>query len=182
MKFYLAISFFGVCLWTGSALAEMWPHTDAGSETPNQAFMDALVRDCFDAAERRPAKEACSGKWAEQCMDAQENWGHSMIGMTLCTRAEATAWEKLVEREFLTTRDVLQQADERDQEPATVDLPYRAPSLLKTYRAWQLYTEAKCLSEYLTWRGGTLAKLAGAKCQLASAAEHALFLWSLRQP
>ena len=92
MKLRLAISVIGVWLCAGSALAEMWLRTDEGSETPNQAYTDTLVSNCFDAAERRLAKEACAGKLAVQCMDAKENWGHSTIRMTLCKMAESHAW------------------------------------------------------------------------------------------
>jgi len=164
------------------ALADILKLSEAGEKTPNQPDIDAGVAQCFKTADRRAAKASCVGQLSDRCMEADQNWGHTTLGMTLCKMAETTAWSKIIETELALTLDDFEQADSFDKENADIDLPYRAPSLQETHAIWQSYKTAKCRSEYLTWRGGTLAKIAGANCDLNMTADHAVFLWSLRQP
>ncbi|MBT6506746.1 MAG: DUF1311 domain-containing protein [Marinovum sp.] len=182
MRHIFAITIAILWLAGQGARADILTLSEAGKKTPNQMHIDAIVAQCFETADRRSAKAACAGRASDLCMDADQNWGHTTLGMMLCKMAETTAWSKIVGTELALTLDDFEKADSFDRENAHIDLPYRVPSLKETHASWQTYKTAKCQSEYLTWRGGTLAKIAGANCDLNMTADHALFLWSLRQP
>ena len=182
MRQVFAITIAIIWLLGQGALADILKLSEAGNMAPNQLHIDAGVAQCFEAADRRGSKASCVGVLSDRCMDADQNWGHTTLGMMLCKMAETTAWSKIVETELALTLDDFEQADSFDRENADIDLPYRAPSLRETQASWQNYKTARCRTEYLTWRGGTLAKIAGANCDLNMTADHAVFLWSLRQP
>ena len=182
MKQVFAITIAIIWLMGQAAVADILSLSETGEKTPNQPYIDAGVAQCFETAGRREEKASCVGRLSDRCMDADQNWGHTTLGMMLCKMAETTAWSKIVETELALTLDDFKDADSFDRENAHIDLPYRVPSLKETQASWQNYKTAKCRTEYLTWRGGTLAKITGANCDLKMTADHAVFLWSLRQP
>ena len=96
--------------------------------------------------------------------------------------AETTACLKIVETELAFTLDDFEQADNLERKNMHIDLPYRVSSLKETYSGWQQYKTAKRQTEYLTCRGGKLAKIASANCDLNVTVDHAVFVWSLGQP
>lgn len=136
-----------------------------------------LLRSCLDAAGTRADAQACAGAWARDCMAAEG--GGTTLGMVDCARAEAAAWDALLNETWadlvlLARRRALLEA-EAGAEPG----PHEA-MLREAQRAWLAFRDADCEQEYALWGEGSMRSVAGAFCTLDRTATRVLELRAKR--
>lgn len=144
-----------------------------------QVFADDLEA-CFFTSDTVELQRACIGDMAENCMDAEEG-GHSTLGMSMCSSAEADVWDGLLNREYRETMARAKAADEDDL-AYFPEFANRAKALLEAQRAWIAYRDAECGLAYALWGSGSMRHIAGAGCIMDMTAERAIELRALREP
>ncbi len=143
-----------------------------------QIFADDLEA-CFFTSDTVELQRDCVGDMATNCMDAEEG-GHSTLGMSMCSNAEAEVWDRLLNQEYKATMAWAKSmdADEREVFP---EFANRATALRDTQRAWIPFRDAECAMAYATWGAGSMRHIAGTSCMMDMTAERTIELRSMRE-
>lgn len=131
--------------------------TMAGAQTIETQTVNA----CFAGAGPGDITASCIGYAARVCSEADN---HATVSVIECNRAELSAWDAILNRQYGVVRDQLGARD-----------PALSEALLGAQRAWLAYRDAEC--------GLRAARVAGsyrniilASCLLDETAERALEL------
>jgi len=153
-------------LATGPALAQSGPTYDAKG-------LATCLADAGTGADAGPARHACIGRAAAQCMASPG--GDTTAGMVECLDHEARDWDRLLNDRY---RQVLQAAKAADAGLAGLGSAAApaAPALQEAQRTWITFRDASCRYESLRFQGGTAGGPAAGDCVLRLTAEQALRL------
>ncbi len=150
----------------------------SSSATENEVAAYGSVLDaCYSAAETDVALSACIGQMSNACMDGQEG-GHTTLGMSSCTNAEAQVWDKYLNIEYKATMEGLKAMD-ADEAVYFPEYAKRLESLRTAQRAWIGFRDAECGLAYAMWGSGSMRSIAWASCQLDMTAERVIELRGL---
>jgi uncharacterized protein YecT (DUF1311 family) len=138
-----------------------------------------VLEACYAEAATSEERAACIGQMSSVCMDTEEG-GHSTLGMVSCLSAEADAWDRWLNTEYVTARAG---ADAVDIEEAKFfpEFARRAETLLAAQRAWIVFRDAECDLAYAEWGSGSMRNIAYADCRLQMTAERTLRLRAMRE-
>ncbi len=134
---------------------------------PNAAY--ALIAECLASAEDA---SDCRSAAISACLAYAGN--ETTAGAYECGRAAAEAWRRLMMDYYAAAETLL-------LPNATENLGPTPAELAAAQEAWEAYAAAACGVEYDLYRGGTLAKVAGAECQRRLRAARALELKALSE-
>lgn len=119
----------------------------------------------------------CIGQMAEACMSGEDG-GETTLGMTMCTMAEAQAWDAYLNREYQDTLAGLQAMD-RDEAAYFPEFAKRVDTLRTAQRAWIAFRDAECGLAYAMWGSGSMRNIAASACQLDMTAARTIELRNL---
>ena len=139
----------------------------------------ALLRQCYDDADRANAKAQCLGAMSRACMSEEEG-GETTLGMSRCHYGEELVWDEFLNAEYRRTRRMMRtlDADESENFP---EFAAREASLLEAQRAWIRYRDASCAFAYAQWGAGSMRHIAGTECAMRLTAERTIELVRIRE-
>ncbi|MCF3972141.1 lysozyme inhibitor LprI family protein [Paracoccus salsus] len=140
------------------------PVMAAAQEAPLDS---GAVSACFDATPRGQTDPACIGQPADACQMSHEQ-PQTTLAISQCLMAEAAAWDRLLNREYMARR-----ADH-------ADAPELAELLLQAQRGWIAMRDADCSLAYDQFGGGSMRLISGADCRLRHTAWRSLQLRDMR--
>ena len=132
---------------------------------------------CYASANADGSHASCIGMLSTSCMDNEEG-GHSTLGMTFCTLAEAQVWDKYLNIEYQQTMAALKQMD-ADTAVHFPEFANRAETLRDAQRAWITFRDAECGLAYAMWGSGSMRNIASASCRLDMIAKRTIELREL---
>lgn len=151
----------------------------ANAQEEGREWMLEDLRSCYYAADNSIDKQACVFVVSEACQ-ATEEGGYSTLGMSICNRDEAAAWDVLLNEEYRATMAAFEPLDAEDAE-YTPGLDTRVDTLRAAQRAWITFRDAECLNEYALWGSGSMRSIIGTACILNETAERTIELWAKRE-
>lgn len=134
----------------------------------------AVLETCLEAKDDPVGARACIGVVAGPCLDASPAGG-TVAGVTVCTRAEAAAWEAILDATYgelvLASRSVA----EFDIE-AGLPVGHREETLRAAERAWIAFRDADCAHAVAALGRTGEAATTAAWCRLEHDAQRTLVL------
>ncbi len=123
-----------------------------------------ILETCYAAATADGSHANCVGVLSKACMDGEEG-GHSTLGMTFCTLAEAQVWDRYLNLEYKQSMAALRDMD-ADTAVHFPEFANRAETLRDAQRAWITFRDAECGLAYAMWGSGSMRNVASASCRL----------------
>lgn len=154
------------------------PAVALAQEEGHEWMLDDL-RACFVNAETYEDSKACMFTVSDACQAGEEG-GYSTLGMSMCNRDEADAWDVLLNEEYKKTMAVFAELD-ADDAVYFPNLDKRVDTLRAAQRAWIAYRDAECLNEYALWGSGSMRHIIYTGCILEETAERTIELRAKRE-
>lgn len=151
------------------------PNLSQATET-EMARYGTILDTCYASASDEGLSD-CIGEAAEACM-TREDGGETTLGMTMCTMAEARAWDIHLNREYQDALSGLEAMD-RDEAEYFPEFAKRVENLRAAQRAWITFRDAECGLAYAMWGSGSMRNIAASTCQLEMTAARTIELRNL---
>ena len=123
---------------------------------------DAL-ESCMVTAWPRDVLALCIGLVANPCQQAPE--GNTTLGMNQCLAREADAWDAVLNRQWPKLTAHSREVDAANKTDGLA-LDTAAETLLSAQRAWIVFRDAECRSNYAIWGMGSFRTVAHSACRL----------------
>ena len=129
---------------------------------PLQDNADAL-ESCIVTVWPRDVLTLCTGIISDPCQQAPG--GETTRGMTQCLAAEADAWDTALNRQWPKLLTRAGEVDAANQQEGLA-LDSAAATLRGAQRAWMVFRDAECRSNYANWGAGSFRSVAHSACRL----------------
>jgi uncharacterized protein YecT (DUF1311 family) len=123
---------------------------------------DALEA-CVATAWPRDVLALCTGTIADPCQAAPG--GETTLGMNQCLAREADAWDTVLNRQWPKLMTRAREVDAANQTEGLA-LDSAAETLRAAQRAWIVFRDAECRSNYASWGAGSFRTVAHSACRL----------------
>lgn len=126
-----------------------------------------LLEGCVETAWPRDVLALCTGTIADPCQMAPG--GDTTSGMDQCLSREADAWDAVLNRqwpELMTRAAEVDAAGQVAGQTGGLALDSAAETLRGAQRAWIVFRDAECRSNYASWGGGSFRAVAHSACRL----------------
>jgi len=121
------------------------------------------IETCVANTWPRDVLALCTGTIADPCQMVPG--GETTLGMNQCLAREADAWDVVLNRQWPKLMTRASEVDTANQTGGLV-LDSAAETLRSAQRAWIVFRDAECRSNYASWGSGSFRTVAHSACRL----------------
>jgi uncharacterized protein YecT (DUF1311 family) len=125
------------------------------------------LESCVATAWPRDVLALCVGAIADPCQIAPG--GDTTVGMNACLAREADAWDAVLNRQWpalMTRAREVDAANRTGEQTGGLALDSAAETQRAAQRAWVVFRDAECRSNYASWGIGSFRTVAHSACRL----------------